>query len=392
MANHQFKQGKTKSFIIILLSVLLGAFISPALFHGHKDNSNNLLAENKEKEISPAKTQAVSLENAFQEVFDAVSPSVVSIATERIVKIKNHPFSNDPFFDHFFGPQGQNGGKPQEFKQKQSGLGSGIILNSDGYILTNEHVIRDMDKLTVKLKNKKTFEAKVVGYDKTMDLALLKIKASSDLKPVVLGDSSKVRVGNWAIAIGAPLGFEQSFTVGVVSAVARGGIDSSGLSYIQTDAAINQGNSGGPLLNIYGEVIGINRMIASQSGGSVGIGFTIPVNDAKKIAEELKTNGKIKRAWLGIGLDIVDEEEIKDLKLSNSKGALVKQIMQGSPAESAGIELNDVIVKIGDKEVETPEDVISVVRDSKIGVKLELKVMRKGSSIKMLITTAERPN
>jgi serine protease Do len=177
--------------------------------------------------------------------------------------------------------------------QKQTGLGSGVILNDEGYIMTNHHVVKDMDKLTVKLKNQKTFEAKLIGSDEMMDIALLKIQAPKDsITPITLGNSEKVRVGNWAIAIGAPLGFEQSFTVGVVSAIQRAGLDSSGLSYIQTDAAINQGNSGGPLLNIHGEVIGVNRMIASQSGGSVGIGFAIPINEAKRIADELKSNGK----------------------------------------------------------------------------------------------------
>ena len=178
----------------------------------------------------------------------------------------------------------------------------------------------------------------------------------------------------------------------MVSAVARGGIDSSGLSYIQTDAAINQGNSGGPLLNINGEVIGINRMIASQSGGSVGIGFTIPINDAKKIVEELKTNGKVKRAWLGIGLDSITEEDVKELKLSDSKGAVVKQIMEGSPAYNSGIQIQDVVIRLNEKDIETPEDVISYVRESKIGRKIEMRINRKGQFIKLMITTAERPN
>ncbi len=376
---------KTIQFIFIgLFFVLLGTFLSPILFHA-TDKGLQLLQADAKKEISPARQQAISLEAAFQEVFESASPSVVSIATERVVKMRSPMV--DPFFEHFFG-----GIKPHEFSQKQTGLGSGIILSQDGYILTNEHVIRDMDKLTVKLKNKKTFEAKVVGSDRTMDLALLKIKPSSDIVPITLGDSSKVKVGHWAIAIGAPLGFEQSFTVGVVSAVARAGIDASGLGYIQTDAAINQGNSGGPLLNIHGEVIGINRMIASQTGGSIGIGFAIPINEAKKVVEELKVNGKIRRAWLGIALDNVTEDDVQELKLPNNKGAIVKQVVENSPAASAGIQLLDVIVKIGDKDVETPEDVISVVRESKIGKRLELRVIRKSNVVKMLVTTAERPN
>lgn len=370
-----------KIFIALLFTVL-GIFVSP-LFFGSGNSALYLQADPK-KEMSPAKVQAVSLETAFQEVFDSVSPSVVSIATERTVKLKNHPFI-DPFFDPF----GSNRGG--EFKQKQSGLGSGVILNDEGYILTNEHVIADMDKLTVRLKNKKTYEAKLIGADPTLDLALLKIKPGPDLVPATLGDSSRVHVGSWAIAIGAPLGFEQSFTVGVVSAVARGGIDSSGLGYIQTDAAINQGNSGGPLLNINGEVIGINRMIASQSGGSVGIGFAIPINDAKRIVEELKTNGKVKRPWIGVNLGKITEEDLKDLKLKDTRGALIKQIIENSPAAGSGLNIGDVIVKIGDKEVETPEDVINYVREQKIGKKIEMKVMRKGQSVLTLVTTAERP-
>jgi serine protease Do len=381
------KLSKKKYLFVGIFFTLLGTFLSPIFFHS--TNSTFFLQADSKKEVSPAKTQAISLETAFGEVFDSVSPSVVSIATEKTIKFNQNQFPFDPFIDPFNG-----NGRGREFKQKQNGLGSGVILNEEGYILTNEHVIREMDKLTVKLKNKKTYDAKLIGADKTLDLALLKIKPNSpsELTVATLGDSSKVHVGNWAIAIGAPLGFEQSFTVGVVSAIARGGIDSSGVGYIQTDAAINQGNSGGPLLNINGEVIGINRMIASQSGGSVGIGFAIPINDAKKIVEELKTNGKIKRAWLGIGLDSITEEDIKELKLSDSKGAVVKQIMEGSPASKSGIQIQDVIVKLDSKDIETPEDVISYVRESKIGKKIELKLIRAGQAIRLLVTTAERPN
>ncbi|MBK8395380.1 MAG: trypsin-like peptidase domain-containing protein [Leptospiraceae bacterium] len=373
--------------------VLIGTVLSPIVFFGKKDSSPMYLQADTNTPVkdTPAKAQAVALENAFQDVFDAVSQSVVSISTEKTVKVKNHPLSNDPFFEHFFGgnPNRQGG---QEMRQKQRGLGSGIILNEDGYILTNEHVVGDMDKLTVKLKNKKTYEAKLIGSDKTIDLALLKIKASTgDLKPVSLGDSSKVKVGNWAIAIGAPHGLEHSFTVGVVSAIARGGIDSSGLGYIQTDAAINHGNSGGPLLNIHGEVIGINRMIVSPSGGSIGIGLTIPINDAKRVFEELKNSGKVKHAWLGVGLEPVMEEDMKELKLSDSKGAVVREVKKDSPADQAGIKIMDVIVRIGDKDVETREDVIEAVLGTRVGKKIDVKLIRKGSPMKLTVTTAERP-
>lgn len=370
--------------------LLLGTFLAPILTCGDSNQNPLQLKADASDKLSPAQNQAIALEDAFQEVFDKVSPSVVSIATERTVNVSQHPFSGDPFFDHFFGRPG-NGGRVM--KQKQTGLGSGIVLNEEGYIMTNHHVIKDMDKLTVKFKNQKTFEAKIIGSDETMDIALLKIDApKGSLRPISIGDSSKVRVGNWAIAIGAPLGFEQSFTVGVVSAVARGGIDNSGLSYIQTDAAINQGNSGGPLLNIRGEVIGINRMIASQSGGSVGIGFTIPINEARRVAEELKVNGKIVRPWIGVGLDSISEEDKEQLKLPNTKGALIRQIIKGSPADKAGLKLYDVIVEMGGKEVSSPEEIIGLVRTAKIGKRIEIKILRNKNEILTSITPEQKPN
>jgi serine protease Do len=385
-----YKKSKTSILAVAAISLWIGTFLSPILTCGDRKSGNLFLSADPNGKISPAQAQAISLETAFQEVFEKVSPSVVSIATERIVDVQRQPFMNDPFFEHFFG-RGQSMGQPM--KQKQTGLGSGVILNEEGYIMTNHHVVKDMDKLTVKLKNQKTFEAKLIGSDELMDIALLKIEApKSAITPISLGNSDKVRVGNWAIAIGAPLGFEQSFTVGVVSAAQRGGIDNSGLSYLQTDAAINQGNSGGPLLNINGEVIGINRMIASQSGGSVGIGFAIPINEAKRVAEEIRQHGKIIRPWLGVGLDIISDEDKKELGLKNSEGALVRQIFRDSPADKAGLQIMDVIKQIEGKDVKSPEDLINVVRTAKIGKRLEIKIVRKKNEITTAITPRERPN
>ncbi|MDX1960814.1 MAG: trypsin-like peptidase domain-containing protein [Leptospiraceae bacterium] len=378
-------KNKFQYLVIAGVFFLLGTFLTPIIFHSAEKVALSLAADNK-RDMSPAKTQAVAMEDAFQEVFDKVSPSVVSIATERTVKIRS-PFggaNQDPFLEYFFGQQGRQ----REFSQKQAGLGSGIILNSEGYILTNEHVIRDMDKLAVRFKNKKLVEAKLIGSDPKLDLALLKVKPVAELVPITLGDSTRVRVGNWAIAIGAPMGFEQSFTVGVVSASARP-VDESGVGYIQTDAAINQGNSGGPLLNIHGEVIGINRMIISPSGGSIGIGFSIPINEAKRVFEELKTTGKVKHSypWFGIGLDQIQDESGVIMK-----GAMIRVVAENSPAEKAGLQVKDIVQKIDGKDVESPEDVVSYVRASKVGKKIELQINRKGSTMKITVTTGERPN
>lgn len=386
------KTSKSSILAVAAISLWIGTFLSPMLTCGDRKSGNLYLSADPNAKLSPAQSQAVALENAFQEVFEKVSPSVVSIATERTVNIQRNPFMNDPFFEHFFG-RGQGGPQGQPMKQKQTGLGSGVILNAEGYIMTNHHVIKDMDKLTVKLQNQKTFEAKLIGSDELMDIALLKIDApKSAITPIVLGNSDRVKVGNWAIAIGAPLGFEQSFTVGVVSAVQRGGIDNSGLSYLQTDAAINQGNSGGPLLNISGEVIGINRMIASQSGGSVGIGFAIPINEAKRVAEELKEHGKVIRPWLGVGLDAISEEEQVELGLKTRDGALVREIVQGSPAHKAGLQVMDVIVQLDGRDIKSPQELINYVRTAKIGKRLEIKLIRKKNEITGSITPRERPN
>jgi Do/DeqQ family serine protease len=365
--------------------LLLGTFLSPILTCGNSsENPLQLKADGGEK-LSPAQTQAVALEDAFQEVFDKVSPSVVSIATEGTVNVPLHPF------EYFFGnPQNQRKGSRQ---QKLSGLGSGIVLNDDGYIMTNHHVIQNMDKFTVKLKNKSEYEAKLIGSDPTADIALLKISApKGTLTPSLIGDSSKVRVGNWAIAIGAPLGLEQSFTVGVVSAIQRGGLDRSGLAYIQTDAAINQGNSGGPLLNIRGEVIGINRMIVSQSGGSDGIGFAIPINEARRVVEELKLNGVVARAWIGAGVDYITERDIAQFGLKNNQGAIVHQIYKGSPANKAGLQLMDVIIEFDGKPVRTPDELVGMIVNSKIGKRVELKIIRNKNEILTSITPEKKPN
>lgn len=380
---------KSKMYFISFLLILFGTFLSPIFYC--VDSNRNSLSLNAKTEVnpSPATNQAVGLQSAFNEVFEKTADSVVSIATEKTVNIQMNPFM-DPFGgEHpFFG---QSRGKGKSYKQKQTGLGSGIILNKEGYILTNEHVVHETDKLHVKLKNKKSYEAEIVGADPVSDIAVLRIKGAKDLTPIELGDSSKVKVGDWAIAIGAPLGYEHSFTVGVVSGIGRGGIDSSGVSYIQTDAAINQGNSGGPLLDIYGRVIGINRMIVSPSGGSIGIGFAIPINEAKNIAEEIKSNGKIKRPWVGIALGAIDEETKQELKLSSTEGALIQQIYGDSPAAEARLELMDVITQIDSEKIKTPDDVVNYVRKSKVGDKLTFTVTRKGKEVKSIVKIKERP-
>ncbi|TGK12471.1 PDZ domain-containing protein [Leptospira fletcheri] len=375
------KTDRFKNFLVICVSVLAGTLISPVLYCGTSNNSSLFLNAKADREPSASAKAAISIQQAFEEVYTNTSPSVVSVATERTVTQQGF----DPFFDFYYGRRGRV--RPQ--KEKQSGLGSGIILSKDGYILTNEHVVGGWDKFTVSTKDGKKFPAQLVGSDQTIDVALLKIQAEANLVPIELGDSSAVKVGDWSIAIGAPWGLDQSMTVGIVSAVGRGGIDNSGVHYIQTDAAINQGNSGGPLLDINGRVIGINRMIVSPSGGSIGLGFAIPINEAKSIVEELKSGGKVKRPKLGVGLDDVTEEIAKELKLPAVAGAFVRQVVNGSAAADAGIEIEDVILDIDGTKVKNASEVVAKIRGSKVGQRLTITVFRKGQTLKISVKLKE---
>ncbi|GBF38265.1 peptidase Do [Leptospira johnsonii] len=362
---------------------MAGVILSPILYCGTGNDSALFLNAKSDREPSASAKAAVSIQKAFEEVYENVSPSVVLIATEGTVNV---PQYNDPFQEFFYGPQG----RVRNQKRKVSGLGSGFILNKEGYILTNDHVVRNFDKFKVVFKNvKEPVSAKLIGTDPMIDVALLKVEANQDLQPIEIGDSSAVKVGDWAIAIGAPFGLEQSMTVGVISKVGRGGIDNSGVHYIQTDAAINQGNSGGPLLDINGRVVGINRMIVSPSGGSIGLGFAIPINEAKAIVEELKSGGKVKRARLGVALDDLTEETAKELKLSGPEGAFVRQVQNGSAAAEAGIDVEDVILEIDGAKIKNANDVVSKIRASKVGQRVSIVVFRKGQILKISVKLAE---
>ncbi|TGK64862.1 PDZ domain-containing protein [Leptospira wolffii] len=377
------KTDRFKNFLVIGISVMAGVILSPILYCGQGNQGTLFLNAKADREPTAAAKSAITIQKAFEEVYENVSPSVVLIATEGTVNV---PQYNDPFQEFFYGPQG----RVRNQKRKVSGLGSGFILNKEGYILTNDHVVRGFDKFKVVFKNvKEPVSAKLIGSDQTIDVALLKVEANQNLQPIEIGDSSAVKVGDWAIAIGAPFGLEQSMTVGVISKVGRGGIDNSGVHYIQTDAAINQGNSGGPLLDINGRVVGINRMIVSPSGGSIGLGFAIPINEAKTIVEELKSDGKIKRARLGVALDDITEETAKELKLSTPEGAFVRQVQNGSAAAEAGIDVDDVILEIEGAKIKNASDVVSKIRASKVGQRISILVFRKGQTLKISVKLAE---
>ncbi|HOL48945.1 MAG TPA: DegQ family serine endoprotease [bacterium] len=338
---------------------------------------------------------AYTLQNAFVQVAKMVKPAVVMITTEKTVTYRYwNPFGND-LFDQFFEDFGFSRPRqqqPKTFKKKQEGLGSGFIVDEEGYILTNNHVIQGVDRILVKLTNdEKKYEAKIIGTDSRTDLALIKINTGKKLPAATLGDSDTIEIGEWAIAIGNPMGLEETLTVGVVSAKGRNVLGTSPYEdFIQTDAAINPGNSGGPLVNIKGEVIGINTAIIAPYVAQ-NIGFAIPINIAKKVFRELKSSGKVTRGFLGVYLQPVTEELASSFGLKETKGALVSDVMPDTPAEKGGLKPGDVILEFNGNSVTDTKDLQKKVADAKVGETATLTVWRDKKKINVQIKIAERP-
>lgn len=331
-----------------------------------------------------------SFNEAFTSIAESVTPSVVTITAEKVVKMPEYPGFDDDFWKFFFGfpfPRGES---------KTTALGSGVIVAEDGYILTNNHVVERGEKITVRLIDKREYRAEIVGTDPVTDLALIKIDAK-DLSPATLGNSEIIRVGEWVLAIGSPLSENLAHTVtaGIVSAKGRSNIIGGENRYeyfIQTDAAINPGNSGGALVNIRGELIGINTAIATAGGsGNIGIGFAIPINLAKKVMKDLVEKGKVIRAWLGVYIQDIDDNKAKALKLDGRNGAIVSEVIEDSPADKAGIEIGDVIIEFDGKKVESSSHLQTLVGNSEVGEKKEVKVIRNGKEKILEVKLSERP-
>lgn len=336
---------------------------------------------------------------SFADMAAGALPSVVSITSTDIVKGPRRRGSQggdgqDPFEFFFRFPQQPGGPGPRQDQQehKEESGGSGFIISEDGYILTNNHVVENGQKIEVKVDNQKTYRAKVVGTDPATDIALLKIDAHEKLTPISLGDSDRLRVGDWVMAIGDPWTFDKTVTVGVVSAKGRHNLTldpttNSFENFIQTDAAINFGNSGGPLINLDGEVVGINTAIYRPAQN---IGFAVPINTARSILEQLKTKGKVTRGYLGVNIRNIDEDNMKAFGLKSMDGALVESVEAGAPAEKAGILHGDVIVKVDDREVHTTQDLIGYVAGKAPGTKVRMAVLRDGKNHSLVSELGER--
>ena len=332
---------------------------------------------------------------AFSSVVRKAGPAVVYIGVEKT----NRNFTgqgrsdmfNDPFFEHFFGKKFDRFRQPESDPFKQHGSGSGFIISEEGLILTNNHVVDDADTIRVRLGDKREFTASVVGTDPQSDVALIKIDGKN-LPTLPLGDSDKLEVGEWVIAIGSPFELSQTVTVGVVSAKGRSRMGINDYeNFIQTDAAINPGNSGGPLLNIHGKVVGINTAIFSRSGGYMGIGFAIPVNMAKSVEKQLRSKGKVTRGWLGVAIQDMNEELARSFDVQEAEGILVAEVTKKSPAEKAGLRQGDILLALNGDRLADVTDLRNRIAMTAPGSRITLRIIREGRRKDISVTIAEQP-
>jgi len=338
----------------------------------------------------------------FTDLVEQVGPSVVNIRTLEKVSARaagNGSAADEEMLDFFrrFGvpipnmpkqaPKPNNRAQPQQEEEPQPrGVGSGFILTADGYVMTNAHVVDGADEVLVTLTDKREFKAKIIGADKRSDVAVVKIEATG-LPAVKVGDVSRLKVGEWVMAIGSPFGLENTVTAGIVSAKQRDTGDY--LPFIQTDVAINPGNSGGPLINMRGEVVGINSQIYSRSGGFMGISFSIPMDEAVRVSDQLRASGRVSRGRIGVQIDQVTKEVAESIGLGKPQGALVRGVETGSPAEKAGVEAGDIITKFDGKPIEKSSDLPRMVGGTKPGTKSSLTVFRRGATKDLSVTIAE---
>ena len=340
--------------------------------------------EVNQAEPSPIGGSGVTTASYSDAVRKAV-PAVVSIFTSKEVKRPKNPFVNDPLFRHFFGE------RSEDEAQRAFGLGSGVIINSRGYILTNQHVVEAADEIEVALPDGKKLAAKVVGNDPETDLAVLKVDAQN-LPAITLGQAENLRVGDVVLAIGNPLGVGQTVTMGIVSTLHRTGLSINTFeNFIQTDAAINQGNSGGALVDSSGNLVGINTAILSQTGGSIGIGFAIPVSTAKQVMEQLIETGAVTRGWVGVELQEITADLADSFKLGTTAGVLVAGVQRGSPADRAGIKPGDIVLTVDAKQVSDPDSMRTLIVALAPGKQITLKLKRGQSELELPLQVGKRP-
>jgi len=331
---------------------------------------------------APAEARSVA---SYAEAAKKALPSVVHIYTSKQVKAPRHPFADDPVFRYFFGDRF---GGPQ----RQSGLGSGVIVSADGYILTNNHVVENMDEIEVATNDDRRLRARIVGLDPETDLAVLQVKAEGALPAITFAPTESLRVGDIVLAIGNPFGVGQTVTHGIVSALGRSQLGINTFeNFIQTDAAINPGNSGGALTDSAGNLVGINTAIYSRTGGSLGIGFAIPVSIARTVMEQIIKTGSVTRGWIGVEAQEITPELAETFKLPASEGALIAGVMRGSPADRAGIRPGDVLVAVAGKPVKDPQGMLDLIAGLSPGTPTKFRLRREAKEIEVDVNIGKRP-
>ena len=335
-----------------------------------------------QEELKKHTKNAVETQDAFVQVYKNTKDSIVNIRTKKTVTVNTY----NPLEELLFG---RSGGVE---KRESGALGSGFVVSEDGYIVTNNHVVSNADEIFVKFSDGREYRTKLIGTSSEVDIAVLKIEANEKFKPLEFSDSDKIEIGQWSIAFGNPMGLNDSMTVGVISASGRSSLGIEEIeNFIQTDAAINQGNSGGPLIDINGKVIGVNTAILSTSGGSVGLGFAIPSNLASVVKDSIIATGKFEKPYIGVYLNNLDSEKIKALNIKSTNGVLIAKVVADGPAARAGIQANDVIVAVNGKAVNSAGAFIGELAAKKVGESVELSVIRNSQTVKIRVTLEETP-
>lgn len=372
---------KSKILITLLLSIILSCS-NP--LEQKKDETTDIKKDTSvsQKEIEKHNKNALETQRAFINVYKEAKDSIVNIRTKKTVVVNTY----NPLEELLFGNSGG-----QE-KRESGSLGSGFVVSEDGYIVTNNHVVNNADEIYVKFTDGREYPTRLIGTSPEVDIAVLKIDSNEKFKPLQFADSDKIEIGQWSIAFGNPLGLNDSMTVGIISAAGRSSLGIEEIeNFIQTDAAINQGNSGGPLVDISGKVIGVNTAILSTSGGSVGLGFAIPSNLASVVKDSIIATGKFERPYVGLYLENLDSQKIKALNIKSGNGVYIAQVVQGSPAETVGLRPQDVVIAVNGKAVNSAGAFIGELAAKKAGETVELRIIRNAQTMNVTVTLAQSP-